>query len=192
MKFTKYIIAVLILIAIIVLYNTPAITTWRYFNNGVNAFNKQQFEAAAQAFRQAASHSDDPILVYNWVLSQSKFLQKSLAGDSDAVRQVQPKLMRCRQVVDSLLQVKQLPQNVYKNSLFLQGKLQLASGDTSAAVHSFSQALDSQRDFEPALVALAKLKQDQGSDPVNDAVRRLVLKMAGSEEPGIVEKFKPF
>lgn len=192
-------IAVLVLVILgILTYHSDIISVWRYYNNGVRAFNDRNYKMAAQEFEKAINVRNDPTLKYNQVISAWTQLKQSgtafvLTGTSDTSKispdqSVVDKMMALEKTAQDLLAEKQLPIKYQALLCYSLGEIQLQKPDTSAAVASLGMAVDQRPDFNLALKKLAQI-----NSRLNSTVeQKLLLNNTATEKIDIIQNWKPF
>ena len=203
MKLLKYGLAVIIVVLLIIIYKTATFTTWRLHNTGVKKYEKQKYAEAADAFKKASKISNDPIHLYNWLVSESKLVKKTIkelkndstiqqASYSSKFNQLKKQIPSHQTSLDSLLTVKDLPDNLNAKIYHLKSNFYLLTEDTLNAIANFSNAIISNTDFKPSLLELVKLNKDNETDLLKDSSRRLLLNISDDEEIQIEKNYKPF
>jgi len=202
-KFFKFAIPALLLIFVIFLYNTHTISTWRHHNNGVKKFKENKFDEATTQFQKALTFSDDVALSYNWAISSWMSITKqynTLVKISDSTQfletaefdTLKTKISKFQIELDSLLQRKDLPDDLTTTILYVKGKLFLQEGKLDNAQDYFKQALVKNKNFRPALLEVVKLESINDADKTASPETQLLINLTDIENVGIVENYKPF
>jgi len=189
-KIVKPVIIVLCIVISLFLYKLPIITSWRNYNNGVRAFNENNFQLAAVKFDQAKMGSKNPILEYNRCISLwSGILKKQKDKKNAEKNEIIQSIHATNQAITNLLRRQTLKNDYLAKLGYAKGTLFLITSQIDSAKNSFQQAISWDKSFTPPLVEMVKLESTSWESV---SVPTLLVNITSVEPLDINRKWKPF